>query len=243
MNENKKGSNTLYAILGVATLIVAIIGATFAYFSAAATPGEGSDAITGQTDNDLASALSLSVDRVEFTETGANSDHLVPTDLTADEDGINAAVAAKCVDDGYTGCHIYKITASSSKTIANASVRLTSLTVSATDQDAWSYAIYTNDGTSNNATSMVSGGAGDFVSFANTYTGEGKTGFDMHGNTSLTANTPVYYYLVIYLANINDQVQNPEETTNEYSGTGRYDGSVSMDVLGGKVVASFSSSS
>ena len=32
MNENKKGS-TLYVVLGVATLVVAIIGATFAYFT------------------------------------------------------------------------------------------------------------------------------------------------------------------------------------------------------------------
>ena len=34
MEENKKGANTLYAVIGIATLVVAIIGATFAYFSA-----------------------------------------------------------------------------------------------------------------------------------------------------------------------------------------------------------------
>lgn len=36
MEENKKGANTLYAVIGIATLVVAIIGATFAYFSATA---------------------------------------------------------------------------------------------------------------------------------------------------------------------------------------------------------------
>ena len=235
--ENRNKPNTLYAIIGVATLVVAIIGATFAYFSAAAT-ADG-DPITGQTDNDLASALSLDVERVTFTETGANSDNLVPTDMEATLEGVNSAVTNKCVGNGYTGCHLYKITASSNKDISNASVRLTALTTDATDTASWKYVIYTNDGTSNKATSLVAGGASDFDTFATTYTGEGKTGFDIHNNSSLTADTPVYYYLLVYLAN-KDQVQNPEDTSNQHSGTGTYNGTVSMDVLGGKVVASFS---
>ena len=34
MEENRKGTGVFYAVVGVATLVVAIIGATFAYFSA-----------------------------------------------------------------------------------------------------------------------------------------------------------------------------------------------------------------
>lgn len=237
--ENRNKPNTLYAIIGVATLIVAIIGATFAYFSASAT-AKG-DEISGQTENNLSSALSLNVEKVIFDETGANSDNLVPTDMTATVDGINTAIDQKCVANGYTGCHLYKITAKSTQDISNASVRLTTLSTDATDTASWKYAIYTNDGTSYNATSIVDGGLGDFATFATTYTGEGKTGFDIHNNSSLTANNPVYYYLLIYLAN-KDQVQNPEDTTNLNSGTGTYNGTISMDVLGGKVVASFSAS-
>ena len=45
MEENKKGANTLYAVIGIATLVVAIIGATFAYFSASQTNSD----ITGTT--------------------------------------------------------------------------------------------------------------------------------------------------------------------------------------------------
>ena len=33
MNENNNGRGLFYGVIGVATLIVAIIGATFAYFS------------------------------------------------------------------------------------------------------------------------------------------------------------------------------------------------------------------
>ena len=35
--NNRKGPGIFYAVVGVATLVVAIIGATFAYFSATAT--------------------------------------------------------------------------------------------------------------------------------------------------------------------------------------------------------------
>jgi len=42
--ENNKGRGIFYGVIGVATLVVAIIGATFAYFSAQATTNN--DAIT-----------------------------------------------------------------------------------------------------------------------------------------------------------------------------------------------------
>ena len=35
--ENKSGQGIFYGVIGVATLVVAIIGATFAYFSASAS--------------------------------------------------------------------------------------------------------------------------------------------------------------------------------------------------------------
>ena len=37
--NNRKGPGVFYAVVGVATLVVAIIGATFAYFSAQASTG------------------------------------------------------------------------------------------------------------------------------------------------------------------------------------------------------------
>ena len=157
MDENKKGS-TLYVVLGVATLVVAIIGATFAYFSASAN--STGDAITGQTDNDLASALSLTVEKVAFENADATSANLVPTNLEATLNGVNSAVTSKCVSNGYTGCHLYKITALSTKDLANASVRLTALNVDAKDTASWKYIIYKNDGSSNSATELVADGKG-----------------------------------------------------------------------------------
>ena len=37
MNERNNGKGVFYGVIGVATLVVAIIGATFAYFTASAS--------------------------------------------------------------------------------------------------------------------------------------------------------------------------------------------------------------
>lgn len=60
--ENKNGQGIFYGVIGVATLVVAIIGATFAYFSATATDNGN---ITGQTG--AGGALSMSVTPVSGT--------------------------------------------------------------------------------------------------------------------------------------------------------------------------------
>ena len=263
MGENKKGQNALFLAVGVATLVVAIIGATFAYFSAAVN-GAGEE-IKGSTENNLAGALSLTVKRIVFENAGANSDYLVPTDLTVETDdetgeydltGINNAITKKCVGQGYTGCHIYRVTAKSTQALQNVSVRLTTLTTTAVDAASWKYAIYTNEGdeisvdpetkvetvVSTNYAADAIVATGDFASFKTTFADQNKT-LDMHNNGSIEKDQPVYYYLVVYLANKAGIVQNPTgdgAEANEHNGTGTYNGTVSMDVLGGQVVASFS---
>ena len=94
MNEenNRKGPGVFYAVVGVATLVVAIIGATFAYFSAQATAT--GDTITGGTNNDLASALSVTVTRVNKTPTNAASIDLVPANIDGTTTTVNNAVKA-----------------------------------------------------------------------------------------------------------------------------------------------------
>lgn len=106
MEENKKGTNTLYAVIGVATLVVAIIGATFAYFSATAT---NSDVITGNT----AEAGGLTV-KVEAITNKTNND-IIPLNLIADEKYPDSqfakAMEKKCKDDlGNNVCSVYRVT-------------------------------------------------------------------------------------------------------------------------------------
>ena len=222
MNEenNRKGPGIFYAVVGVATLVVAIIGATFAYFSAQATAG--GESITGSTNNDLAGALSVNVTRVNKTVTAANSIDLVPANIDGTLETVNNAVKAKCEANGYTGCHLYKIEAQSTQSVANASILLSSLTVDSTAKTNWAYAIYT--GTETSATNVVKTGSLDVT-----------TPVDMHENAALTANTPVTYYLIVYLKNV-DSAQNAGDVSDE---TGTYTGTVTMNAAGGKVSATF----
>lgn len=103
--ENNNGKGIFYGVIGVATLVVAIIGATFAYFSATATNGEviqGEAATTG---------LNLEVSKVSTDAAGG----LIPmndADVSKGLAGDAATVGGQkmCVDkNGNTVCQVYKI--------------------------------------------------------------------------------------------------------------------------------------
>ena len=251
--EEKKGQGTLYLIIGIATLVVAIIGATFAYFSAQAT---SADKIKGGTSN-VGTSLNLAVDRVLFgAEAGDNNNNLVPAQLTLSNDGIAKVVNNKCVASGYTGCHLYKITATSTQDLPAADLLLQSFkTENVTDTSAWKFVVFTADeatseaGTTYTVKNLVTGteAAQDFAT--SEATKAAPNGYNIHKNdqgtsAGMTANTAYDYYLLVYLAD-NDKVQNPtaEDTQNQqYSATGTYSGSVVLNAAGGKVVANFNAS-
>lgn len=246
--EEKKGQNTLYLVIGVATLVVAIIGATFAYFSAQAS---STDKIQGGT-NDVGASLTLNVNRVLLDEDdSANSNDLVPAKIDLTTDGIAKAVNNKCVADGYTGCHLYKIEAKSDQDLDAANLLLQSFTtVGVTDTEAWKFVVFkgtesvVEEKTTYTVTSLitdVSEGAEDFKNSDAIKTG--TDGLSVH-SAGMTANENYVYYLLVYLGD-NDKVQNPTEDDSanaEYSATGTYSGSVILNAAGGKVVANFSAS-
>ncbi len=103
----RKGQGIFYGVIGVATLIVAIIGATFAYFTASASNNE---TIQG---NAATVGLNLTVEKVSNGESG-----LVPqkpgAPLTSAMKGVDAKANSgddSCVDaNGNTVCQVYKIT-------------------------------------------------------------------------------------------------------------------------------------
>lgn len=222
--ENKNGQGIFYGVIGVATLVVAIIGATFAYFSAQATTT--GDTITGNT-LDVAEALTLNVTRVNKAVTNATNIDLVPTDIDGTSaTSMNTAVAANCEADGYTACHLYKIEAGTSQNVTNANIYIDSLTVSGAavkDKTAWKYAVY--EGTDTTATTPVING--DFeITTAST--------IDMHKNGALTTAGKTYY-LLIYIEN----ADKPQNTANNDNVTGTYSGTVTLKAAGGKVAATF----
>lgn len=131
MEENKKGANTLYAVIGIATLVVAIIGATFAYFSASKTNSD----ITGTT----AEAGGLAIEAKLITENTNNN--IIPLNLIVNqketkdstpdlkkyvdsEDQFAKAMAKKCKDDlGNNICAVYRVVVSNQSKTSTIQVR------------------------------------------------------------------------------------------------------------------------
>ena len=104
MENNGKG--IFYGVIGVATLIVAIIGATFAYFTATAS---NNTTIQG---NAASVGLNLSIEKVSNGDKG-----LVPqleSTLSSAMKGVDATANSgddSCIDaNGNTVCQVYKIT-------------------------------------------------------------------------------------------------------------------------------------
>lgn len=100
--ENRNGQGIFLGVVGVATLVVAIIGATFAYFSAQIVGNQNVNAESYV----FNSTLSVS----EISKKASISDgSLIPLDT----EKVTAAVTRTdnwCVDtDGYDACEIYKL--------------------------------------------------------------------------------------------------------------------------------------
>lgn len=133
MEDNKKGMNVLYPVLGVATLVVAIIGATFAYFSASQT----ADNINGTIAE--AGGLVLDVKSVTYDpEYNTTGNSIIPLNLITNQtlkdgsetDYVDAdsqfakAMAKKCRDDnGNNVCEVYKITVTNQSETSTVQVR------------------------------------------------------------------------------------------------------------------------
>lgn len=105
MEENRKGTGVFYAVVGVATLVVAIIGATFAYFSATAT---NNDTIVGGTAT--GNNIALAVTPIAPVTKG-RTENMIPMLETNLQDGLTGTGGKSCIDaNGNTVCQVYKVT-------------------------------------------------------------------------------------------------------------------------------------
>ena len=89
--ENKKSNNILLTIIGVATLLIALVGATFAYFTASSTSGNH-NVDTGK--------LNISTALVDST-----NDNIIPTEFTDGtapkvDDVVDVATVNANINDG-----------------------------------------------------------------------------------------------------------------------------------------------
>ena len=109
MNEqkNQNGRGIFYGVIGVATLVVAIIGATFAYFTAS------------QSNNNIITGNMASVNfglKVEPVVNPGLQTGIIPMSNNMVQKAVSNS-GKVCVDDnGNAVCQIYKITVSNSST-------------------------------------------------------------------------------------------------------------------------------
>lgn len=114
MNEQKserkmEGRNILYAVIGIMTLVVAIVGATFAYYTATAS----NNVITG-----TMATISFDIKVAKVTDVDDTKGGLIPmTNSMVQKAVSNASTKGICVDDNDNAvCQIYKITVINSST-------------------------------------------------------------------------------------------------------------------------------
>ena len=229
MEENSKrnGTGIFYAIVGIATLIVAIVGATFAYFSASAN-ATGTP-ISGSTHDISPSNFTLTTAKYTFASTSAASNNLVPAELTSNTTtGINKALTAKCENAGYTGCHVWTITASSTVAVNAANIYL-DMAVTASDKTSWKYLVYTGSATS---ASAIKVNATQITKAATTTAVSDDV--DIHAGAAMAAGTTYTYYVLVWLENTNSA-----QNTGTTNSLGTYNGTVTLQALGGQVKASF----
>ena len=103
--KERRNTNILYAIVGVATLMLSIVGATFAYFTATA---DNTTAITGDS-----ATIGFDVTVTKMTSVDVDLGGLIPMSNNMMEQALtkNAGTKGVCVDDnGNAVCQVYKIT-------------------------------------------------------------------------------------------------------------------------------------
>ena len=189
--NNRKGPGIFYAVVGVATLVVAIIGATFAYFTASQTNSD----ITGTTAE--AGGVELAIN--PETATGSN---LIPLNLitgaTDTVDQFQKAIAGRCVDsNGNNVCQIYSIKVTNKSTTSAIQVRGTLNLASEATNMKWQLL---NDATSTTkaefATVVDKGALGNVTVGGNT----GGTSTDTNAaSQTLAAKGNATYYVLVWL--------------------------------------------
>lgn len=198
MEENRKGTGVFYAVVGVATLVVAIIGATFAYFSASATNDTD---VKGSTAS--GASLAIAVTKVSDEATAKNMIPMLSTDL---QKGVTGTDTKSCIDaNGNTVCQVYKVTITNGSGDIGINVKGTMNLTSDAKNMKWQ--VLTDATTvDTKATAVAQGTEGVIVA-----------------NQALTARGTHDFYLVIWLDETN-KLQDTDDAGKTFKGTITFNG-------------------
>ena len=217
MENNGKG--IFYGVIGVATLIVAIIGATFAFFTAA---NSDADTVTG-------TAASAGLD-LTVTEQTTGTGVMVPQLASTINNATTGTDGNSCIDaNGNTVCKVYKIEIEN--TGSSAVVLAGTITFSATEEKfmnlqwAKSQAPTNGFGAIQNAIKTTVG--------TDLYHDEGsQVSLAAADGTAGSGDDYDVFYVVVFINEIN--------TAQETVDTGTFTGTVSFNsAAGGGVTSTF----
>lgn len=200
--NNRKGTGVFYAVVGVATLVVAIIGATFAYFSASGTAKE-------QVEGEAATVgLEVTLDKVSTDATGGLipiAENLLPKALGGD----TASGNKMCLDkDSNTVCQLYKVTVKNTGTAA--STLNGTLTLTATGYTNLKWVNVNKD--AGLATDTAPTAASTFTGLLNESSVNAIT-----TNEVFNGGATKYYYIMIYINEI--EAAQEEQDKGSFTGT------------------------
>lgn len=198
MEENRKGTGVFYAVVGVATLVVAIIGATFAYFSASATNNTDVKGTTAS-----GASLAIAITKVSDEATAKNMIPMLSTDL---QKGVTGTNSKSCIDaNGNTVCQVYKVTVTNGSTDIGINVKGTMNLASTAKNMKWQ--LLTDATTVKaDATTVAQGTVGTIVD-----------------NQALTKSGSQDFYLVVWLDETNE-AQDKDDAGKEFTGTVTFNG-------------------
>lgn len=222
MNENNNGKGLFYGVVGVATLIVAIIGATFAYFTINATLDNT------QADNIGGTAADFGEGTVTYTITKVTdgTEALIPlgsASVGTATDQRTAALNATnmCVDtNGNKVCDVYKVVLTNNSTNASAVLSGT-FTLTAADTDNFMWSSYEATGDAELAKASLASA-----------TANAKTTTTLETNQTLAAGASNTYFIMVWL-NDTGAPQN-DDMAKQYQGTLAFNSGE-----GNKIVAQF----
>lgn len=233
--NNRKGPGIFYAVVGVATLVVAIIGATFAYFSASDTKAD----ITGTTAE--AGGITLTVTPITDKITKLIPLNLVTGDGTKDTtdqfaDALGSTKGDSCKDsNGNTVCQVYSVYVKNKSTTSAIQVRGTLNLASEATNMKWQLL---TDATSTErakfAEVVAQGVTGDITVGGNT----GGTATDKTAaSQKLAANGEATYYVLVWLEEMGAE-QQTADAGKSFTGTVTFN---AVDAAGNEsgVTASF----
>ena len=196
----RKGSGTFLIIVSVLTLIVAIVGATFAYFTAQLSNDNQVEVQAYK----FSAGMTVEQARPTATKTEEGYKALIPLD---DENIINAVDENlnNCVDkNGYLVCKAYKITISNTGSAMSLTGKLTAKTNGFTNLK---YQILDSN------LQAISGSDAATISATTDSNFAFKDGSDSFTVAEGTQENPteVTYYLVLWLSNTSDAAQDDEQ--------------------------------